>query len=726
MRPDLQFVRQTWQGRDYRVVKDPLSLKFYRFEEEEYALLKMLDGRHSADDIREEFGQRFAPQKITNRELFQFIGSLYRSSLLISDAPGQATQLLNRAEQTRKQEFRGKLTNILAIRLRGFDPDGILTFLNRYVGWIFSKPVVIATCLLLLSAIALIFTNFEQFQNRLPGFQEFFAGSNWLWLGIVLALTKVLHEFGHGLASKRFGSQCHSMGVMFLVLMPCLYCDVSDSWTLKSKWRRIFIAAAGMYFEFILASICAFIWWFSEPGWVNMLALNIVFVCSVSTLLFNANPLLRFDGYYILSDLIEVPNLRTKASRVLQRFCGQWMLGIEATPDPFMPTRRRWLFALYSILAVLYRWFITLSIFWFLYNLLEPYGLKVIGQAIAMMALWGLIGMPLLQLYRFFSAPGRISTVKPLRFGVTVGIAIMVTAGVLLIPIPHYVRCSFIVQHKDAASVYVEVAGMIQAVHVRESDDVQPGQPLVTLVNPKLLEGIVMLEGEEQIASQKYYSAKQQAHYDETAEASVDAQLVSWQAVSSQLQQRRESLAHLEITSPISGKVVSASYIAEESDKDGLLNDWYGHPLESRNRGAFLPKGTLVCQVASDGKQLEAILAIDQADIEFVTKGNQVELWMRQSPDALRTATIDLISPVEMQSVPRALSSRHGGDLASAQGPDGQDVPQSATYQVRVPLERADALIASGSTGIARIRTGNQTVGSRIWRFMCKTFRFDL
>ena len=104
MRGDLEFVRQTWQGRDYWVVKDPLTLRFYRFEEEEHALLRMLDGQHSADQVRSSFADRFAPQKINNRELFQFIGSLYRSSLLISDAPGQAAQLKHRSVENQKRE----------------------------------------------------------------------------------------------------------------------------------------------------------------------------------------------------------------------------------------------------------------------------------------------------------------------------------------------------------------------------------------------------------------------------------------------------------------------------------------------------------------------------------------------------------------------------------------------------------------------------------------------
>ena len=173
-----------------------------------------------------------------------------------------------------------------------------------------------------LGALSLIVTNFESFQNKLPSFDNFFAANNWFLLAIVLGVTKVLHEFGHGLACKRFGGRCHEMGLMFLVLTPCLYANVSDSWLLKSKWKRAFIAAAGMYVELVIASIAVFVWWFSIPGLVHHLALNVIVVCSVSTLIFNANPLLRYDGYYILADLMEIPNLRQKSSAMLNRVSG--------------------------------------------------------------------------------------------------------------------------------------------------------------------------------------------------------------------------------------------------------------------------------------------------------------------------------------------------------------------------------------------------------------------
>ena len=221
---------------------------------------------------------------------------------------------------------------------------------------------------------------FHVFTSRLPAFHEFFNFENALLLSLTLGVTKVLHEFGHGLTCKHFGGECHEMGVMVLVLTPCLYCNVSDSWLLPNKWARAAIGAGGMYVELVLASVATWIWWYSEPGLLNHLCLNAMFVCSVSTLIFNANPLLRYDGYYILSDITEIPNLRQKSTSVLSRKMGEWFLGLEQPDDPFLPERNQIFFALYSVAASIYQWVVVYSILFFLYHVFKPYGLEKIGQ----------------------------------------------------------------------------------------------------------------------------------------------------------------------------------------------------------------------------------------------------------------------------------------------------------------------------------------------------------
>jgi putative peptide zinc metalloprotease protein len=726
MRSDLSAHRQTYQGREYWVVKDPISLKYYRFEDEEFALLQMLDGKASPDQIKRRFDYRFSPQKITMQELFQFVGMLYRSSLLISDAPHQGVELKKRAQKNEAAQFRSSLTNVMSIRFKGFDPDRILTWMNGYTKWFFTWPSFALVFLLGVSALALVLTHFETFQNKLPSFQEFFAAKNWIYLALVMGLTKVCHEFGHGLACKKFGGQCHEMGVMLLVLTPCLYCNVSDAWMLPNKWRRIFISTAGMYVELVLASIATFVWWFSEPGMINLLALNIIFVSSVSTILFNANPLLRYDGYYILADLLEIPNLRQKASTILQRWAGHWLMGIEARPDPFLPARQQWAFALYSVAAAAYRWLITLAIFWFVYHLLEPYGLKLIGQCIALMALYGLLGMPLVTLYKFFSVPGRFGTVKPVRVGITFLVAMALFGAAMLIPIPHHVYCPFYVEPENAANVFVEFPGELTEILVEPNQWVAKGTPLVRLSSPELEETIRTMVGTVNIDQVAYDSINEQAAFDVNAANQKPTFAAALQASYAKLKQREQDIEKLVVIAPIDGWLIAPPEVKPDRSDLGALPQWHGSPLEKRNLGSFLEQKTMLGQIVPDLKRLTAVLAIDQSDIEFVQADQHVELLVQQLPASMFQSRTKVISPVKMNSVPKALASLHGGDLVTTKDDEGIDVPQSTTYQVSVPLENEQRLISPGSTGVAKISVGSQTVGWRIWRLACRTFRFEL
>jgi putative peptide zinc metalloprotease protein len=725
MRPDITSTRQRYQGREYWILKDPINLKYYRFEDEEYSLLQMLDGNISPDVIKREWDFEFAPQKISMQELYQFIGMLYRSSLLISDAPNQGIELRKRGIKNRSAKRRQSMTNILAVRCRGFDPDRLLTWMNKYTAWFFTTPVFLCVLFLGLSAIGLLFTHFEEFQNKLPSFYSFFAAKNWIWLALVMAATKVIHEFGHGLACKKFGGECHEMGVMMLVLTPCLYVNVSDSWLLKNKWHRAFIAAAGMYVELILSAIAVFVWWFSTPGIINQLALNVIFVSSVTTVLFNANPLLRYDGYYILSDLLEIPNLRQKATSILQRTCGQWFLGIKARPDPFLPARNQWMFITYSIAAAAYRWLITFSIFWFIYRVMEPYGFKVIGQMIALSAIYGLLGMPLIKAYKFFSVPGRFGTVKPVRVAISSAVALALLAMLLLIPIPHFVYCSFYVQPKDAANVYGDVPGTLKAVHAIENQTVEAGQPLISLTSRELGNQISKLQTELALAQTNLDTAQFASSLSSGDAVSAEEAQAAVDTASANLEQRKNDWNRLIVRAPTSGFLLRPARIAKDQSDTGSLASWHGTPLEPRNRGAFLDQQTLVAQIVPDIKKMNAVLAIDQSDIEFVRNDQPVKLLVHQTPGKVYESKTTEISPVKMKSVPQSLSSRFGGPLVTTESANG-DEPISTTYMVNVPLEGSELTLLPGCSGVAKIRAGEQTVGRRIWRLVCHTFQFEL
>ncbi|HMP18090.1 MAG TPA: hypothetical protein PKD72_13785 [Gemmatales bacterium] len=238
-RPDLQAKRHLYHGRGYWVIKEPVGLNYFRFHDEEFAILNMLDGRTSLQQIKDRFQADFAPQRITLQDLQQFIGMLHRSGLVISQATGQGRQLRRRGDEKKKKELLGKLANIFALRFRGIDPERILNVLNPFTWWIFTVPALICIALFGMSALILVLMNFQDFRSKLPTFEQFFAAHNWIYLGITMALVKVLHEFGHGLSCKRYGGECHEMGLMFSTAMsPILGCYPINGIAFSSERRE--------------------------------------------------------------------------------------------------------------------------------------------------------------------------------------------------------------------------------------------------------------------------------------------------------------------------------------------------------------------------------------------------------------------------------------------------------------------------------------------------------
>lgn len=636
-RPDLTARRQHYLGRSYWVVKDPVGLNYFRFQDEEYAILNMLDGETSLDEIKERFEAEFPPQKITLEELQHFLGMLHRSGLIISAVPGQGHELHNRRVERKRKELQAALVNVLCIRFKGFDPERLLNWLEPKMAWFFSTQAIVACAILALSALSLVMVEFDVFQSKLPQFSQFFGPTNALWLMLILGLTKVFHEFGHGLTCKHFGGECHEMGVMILVLTPCLYCNVSDSWMLPSKWKRAAIGAAGMYVEVVLASLCTFGWWFTEPGLLNNLCLNVMFISSVSTILFNANPLLRYDGYYILSDLTEIPNLRQKATTILQQKSGKWFLGLEQPDDPFLPQRNQVFFALYSLAAFIYRWVVIFSILWFLYYVFKPYGLQVLGQVAVAVSLYGMFIHPIYRLIKFFWIPGRLDKVKkPRMFASLAGLAVLI-AAILFVPLPHRTMANLAIEPRNEASVYVQEPGELREIAVRPGQRVRAGQLLARLSNPDLDRQILVLEGERKLLAIRIDHLSRSLFDDPEAATAIPTLQQELFAKNLELNKEIARRQTLRLVAPQDGVIAAPPTKTTKNTSQYQLPTWSDSPLKEKNLGSLLEEGTLFCQVVQP-TEFEAILVIDQGDLEFVKEDQEAaEAEAQKRLDALLT-----------------------------------------------------------------------------------------
>lgn len=724
MRADLEVVQQEWQGRSCWVVKDPLALKYFRFEEEEYSLLTWLDGKTSLDEMRQRFESQFAPQKLAVAPLQHLLTMLHRGNLIVSLAAGQGESLRERHEKRQRQRFWATFSNPLAMRFRGFDPDRLLTVLNHGFGWLFAPTAIWAGLLFGASALLLLAAQWQEFSSRLPQFREFFAASNWLLLAVVMAFVKVLHEFGHGVACRRYGGRSHELGLMLLCFTPCLYCNVTDSWIIRSKWQRAMIGAAGMYIELLLAAACTWIWWCTQPGLLHHLCLNTMFVCSVSTLMFNANPLMRYDGYYILCDLLEIPNLRQKANSLVRGKAAAWCLGMKENVDPFLPARGQLWFILFAIASTLYGWFVTFSVLWFLTQVFKPYGLAVVGQAMVLLSLGAMLVMPGWKLFQLFRVPGRSGRMKTSRVMLTGGVLAGVIAAVCLVPLPHSITCAVLLQPRGAEAIYVEVPGEVTQVWV-DQGSVRQGQPLVQLRNVDAEIAAQKLRAQRDGLFVKIDGLRQRAHADPNALLDLAHTEEALAALDAQLLQRETELKKLLVVAPFTGKLLPPPEKQGSPSNAVTLAHWQGRPLSARNQGAFLEKGTCLGKLAPTG-EFEAVLAIDQNSMEFIRTGQQVDVILDQWPGRKIHGKIEHLSEEPWNAVPPSLSTKAGGRVPTRTGGDGAEHPLSETFQASVPLHETDDRWIAEGTGQARIHAGSLTIAQHAWRMICRTFRFEL
>lgn len=721
MRPDVSVHPLEFGGRRYWGVKDPVSLRYYQLQEEEFTILKMLDGRASLQQIQTDFERRFAPRRVSLAQLQSFLGILHDQGLVVTNLPGQGEELLARRGQTRRRELVSALGNLLALRFRGFDPEAFLGWLYPRCRWLLSRWCVALCLLLAVAAATLVAVQFDVLQAKLPEFRTFFSPANLLWLAVALAGIKVLHELGHGLTCKHFGGECHEMGVMLLAFTPCLYCNVSDAWMIRGKWKRIAISAAGMYVELVLASFATFLWWFSQPGLLNALCLNVMFVCSVSTLLFNGNPLLRYDGYYILADWLEVPNLRQQATALVRQGLARWFLGVNLRHERMLPDRLKTTIAVYAVASVLYRWFVIVAILWFCHAVLKPYGLEVIARVLAVLVIGGMIVSPAIQMAGFLRDPSRRRDMWWGRLFVRGGVVAAVVAGLFLIRWPYRVQAPAVIEPQNASQVYVAVPGTL-VERIEDGQPVQPGDELARLENHQLRWEVERLRGQQSQLQLRLETLQSRQIIDTTAANQIPGTRQRLADVRERLRRREADLRDLTLISPAAGQIITPLAVSANGPS-GMLASWSGTPLDERNLGGFLDTGTLFCLVG-DPQRLEAVLVIDQTDVEFVQPDQRVRLQFNHLPRTVLEGTVLEIAEIDLKIAPRDLVAHE--DLPTRTDESGVRRLVSTSYQARVRLDEFKAPLFIGAQGRAKIESAPQSLAARLHRYLSRTFHFEL
>jgi putative peptide zinc metalloprotease protein len=720
-RCDLEAVPQTFGGQRFWAIKDPVRLRYFHLRDEEYCLFSSLDGTATLAGLCDRFERQFAPRRLAVGQLQSFLGMLHQEGLLLADAPGQTEELLKRASAGRLRNLAATVSNILAIRFRGFDPQRFLDWLSPRCRWMFSPASLGAGAMVVLAAICLVGAKIDTIQARWPDINALITTATILWLSLALALTKVLHELGHALTCRHFGRECHEMGLMFLVFTPCLYCNVSDSWMIENKWQRAAIGVAGVFVELFLAGVCTFLWWFSEPGLFNTLCFHIMLVCSISTLLFNGNPLMRYDGYFVLADLVEVPNLAQQSGTVVRDWLAAVALGIPVEHDDDHGPVGRILLGLFAIASALYRIVVVVGILWLMHTLLKPHRLEVLADALALAVLAGLVAGPLWRSFKFIQHAYWSRQMQPRHALASGFVAVVCLVLGLFIPLPHRVAAPAVIDAGAARHVYVTVPGTIISAAATGAA-IREDEPVAVLENSELRLEIARLTGQRNQQKLKLDNLKRLQTGDAAAAALIPTAEESLADLEERLARRVDDERRLVVKSPISGTVlpVRRKPLRRADDE---LETWSGLPLDDINRGSTLETGTLLCQIG-DPEQFEAWLVLDQRDVEFVHEGQAVRVQLEQAPGRELTGTIREVAELDLQVTPAELLP--AGSVPTRADESGVQRPVSTAYQARVMLDKVDAALLIGETGQARIYAAPMSLARRVGRYLSHTFGFEI
>lgn len=718
-RRDLVVQRVEFQGVVHYIVKDPMGLTYHRLRCDQFLVLQLLDGQRHLEQIRDELVRAFPAVQPTMNEAQQLIADLHQKGLAYGIRPGQAASRIQQRRKKRRQQIWGTLTNILSLRLPGWDPDRFLTRAMPWVSWVFHPVAVVAASGLVIASWLLLALQFREFQSRLPAFNQFFGWPNLIFLWMTLAGAKIIHEFGHGLSCKYFGGECHEMGVMLLVGSPCLYCDVSDSWMLKNKWKRILIGAGGMIVEVVLSAFAIFLWWLTEPGLLHYLCLNLFFVTAVTTVIFNANPLMRLDGYYMLMDFLEIPNLRPKADKLLSDWLASMCLGVEPRHDPFMPQSRRHWFMLFAIASTIYGWVVLFGILTFLYTVLKPYGLQSIGQSLAVFSVVGIVVKMIMSLYRALSTPRR-TPIKRWRLAFSLLVLAAVIAGLGTIQIPLIGSAPFVIEPRDVRHVVTRIAGELEELHVHPGDRVKAGDLLARLSDPKLVDRQQELFIQRELHLKSIQLAK--ALDDASSQALAEESL---QTVERQLNELASQMGNLTINAPIAGVIIAPPRVTPPKleQRRNRLVGWTGTPLDQKNKRCVLEERTHLLSIAPTSG-VKAILYFNQSDRHEISEGLNIGLKFDHLPDRVFRGVISEIATAHTDFAPESLSVKHGGLLSTVTDREGKEHLEDAAYQATVLLDDSPELMKPNLRGNARFIATRRSAIAWIWKYIRMTFHF--
>jgi len=706
LRAGAQVSRQFYRGDRWYVVRDPAGNQFHRLSDAAYRFVGLLDGRRTVENAWDLVGGQLADDAPTQPEVIHVLSQLYAANLLETNVTPDALILLRRHKKLVQQKMQNRMMNVLFPRIRLWDPDRFLCRWMPVARLIFSKFGAFIWLIVVGLALATVLPQWDQLKAAATNTLDFQHNfENVFLLYGTFVVIKLIHELGHAFSCRRFGGECHELGIMLLVLVPTPYVDASTAWSFPSKWERIFVGAAGMIVELFVAALCAFVWRFTNPATyplVSQLAYNAMFVASVSTLIFNANPLLRYDGYYILSDVLEIPNLRQKSTEYSLGLIKRHIFRLKLQ-QPLPPIGQRVWLLTYSLASSIYRVFIGVMIVVLVYE-----KVPVVGVLVAMGGVITWAGVPMYQLVKYLVLDPELHRKRKRAIAFSVMVAAIVVLLVFQVRFPVHVEFAGIVQPDDPMNAAGVVqsgvlkcagAGRVAAVLAQDGQIVKAGDPILRLDDPEVRRDVALYTAKIDQAEAKM----RQSRVEDQIEFIKDTEdLAVWNEELADAERRNGDLT---ITAPFTGRLI-APMLHE-------LPDTLVQRGQEIGRVAVLDK--LVIRGDIDQKDFQLIQMIQGID--------HIKVDVRLAGllgTSMKGGALTLPPAAVTDLVDASLGSHGGGDVqVDPRDPNGVRT-QLPTFEASVKLDNRAETYYPGQRAFVRLTLDRRTLA---WVWTNKFFQ---
>jgi len=677
------FHRHHYRGQRWYVLQDHASGRCHRLDPGLFQLVGLMDGERTTHEIWELASARLGDDAPTQDETIRLLGLLHAADVLVCDVSPDTGELLRRQQRRLSSEWWRHFANPLSIRIRLTDPDAFLQRWLPLVRPLFTRSAAIAAGGLIAVALVLAAAHRAEIAAAAPRLLE---PHNLLLLWLVYPLLKAVHELGHAFATRCWDGEVHDVGILFLVLFPVPYVDASSASVFPDKWRRVAVGAAGMTVEAVLASLALLVWLSVEPGLIASLAFMVMVIGGGSSLLFNGNPLMRFDGYYVLADAVEIPNLAARSREYLAYLVLHHGFGLEEVRCPVTARGEAAWFVFYGVASYVYGLGVMVAIALFL---ADRY--FVVGVMLALFAVGARLLLPLLRGADFLLTSPRLGAQRTRAVATSAGIALSVLALFALVPLPSFTLAEGVIWPPEGTHVRAGTSGFVTELLVPPDSAVRRDEALVRIRDPELEAQVAVLEGQ-----QSELLARLQA---ERGADRVRAEMTrdALQAIGSALARARERLGEVVIRSPADGTFVVP----------------LGRDLVDR----FVEQGELLGYVV--GRSIDqARVVLRQPDVALVRERTErVELRRSSRIGEVIAAHIGYEVPAAADRLPSAvLGTRAGGSVPVDPGdPEGLRTLEKV-FQVEVEMAPGSGSTEIGERVYVRFDHGAETLARRSWR----------